>query len=451
MINWLIEWSVRNRYLVLLIYIGLAAAGYWALVRTPIDAIPDLSDNQVIVFTDWAGRSPKEVEDQITYPLVTSLQGLPGVRVVRASSAFSFSMINVIFEDNGELYWARTLVLERLNLVAKQLPQGVTPTLGPDATGVGQIFWYTLESDKSDLRELRSVQDWFVRYQLNSVPGVAEVASVGGYVQQYQVDVDPNKLRSYNMPLSTVVEAVQRSTNNVGGNVVEQAGEWAVVRGVGLIQSTADVENIVITSSNGTPVYVRNIATVQLGNAFRLGALDKNGKEAVGGVVIARYGVSTLAVIEAVKQKIEELKVGLPEGVSLVPFYDRTQLIHRATGTLERALIEELVLVTLAHIIFLAHFRSILIVTIPLPLAVLMSFLFMYFMGISSNLMSLSGIAIAIGVLFYAGTVVTENAFRYIEQHGVDVSDRPAVIRAVLESTKLVGRPVFFSMAIIIL
>jgi Cu(I)/Ag(I) efflux system membrane protein CusA/SilA len=451
MINWLIEWSVKNRYLVVLIYIGIAAAGYWALTRTPIDAIPDLSDNQVIVFTDWAGRSPKEVEDQVTYPLVTSLQGLPGVRVVRASSAFSFSMINVIFEDNVELYWARTRVLERLNLVAKQLPEGVTPTLGPDATGVGQIFWYTLESDKSDLRELRSVQDWFVRYQLNSVPGVAEVASVGGYVQQYQVDVDPNKLRGLNIPLSMVVEAVQRSNNNVGGNVVEQAGEWAVVRGVGLIQSTADVEDIVISSSNGTPIYVKNVAEVQLGNAFRLGALDKNGKEAVGGVVIARYGVNTLEVIDAVKQKIEELKVGLPEGVTLVPFYDRTELIHRATGTLERALIEELILVTLAHIIFLAHFRSILIVTIPLPLAVLMSFLFMYFMGITSNLMSLSGIAIAIGVLVDAGIVVTENAFRFIEKNNVDVRDRRAVIRTILESTKLVGRPVFFSMAIIIL
>ena len=451
MINWLIDWSIRNRVVVIGVYVAVALAGYWALTRTPIDAIPDLSDNQVIVFTDWAGRSPKEVEDQVTYPLVTSLQGLPGVRVVRASSAFSFSMVNVIFEDNVDLYWARTRVLERLNLVSKQLPEGVTPTLGPDATGVGQVFWYTLESEKSDLRELRSVQDWFVRYQLNSVPGVAEVASVGGYVQQYQVDVDPDKLRAYNIPLSVVVEAVQKSNNNVGGNVVEQSGQWAVVRGVGLIQSPQDVENIVIASSNGTPVYVKNVAEVRLGNAFRLGALDKDGKEAVGGVVIARYGVNTLEVIDAVKKKIEELKPGLPEGVALVPFYDRTQLIHRATSTLERALIEELILVTLAHIIFLAHFRSILIVTIPLPLAVLTSFLFMYFMGISSNLMSLSGIAIAIGVLVDAGIVVTENAFRFIELRKVDIKDRKAVTRTILESTKLVGRPVFFSMAIIIL
>ena len=451
MIHRLIEWSLKNRGIVVVLYIGLAAAGYWALTRTPIDAIPDLSDNQVIVFTDWAGRSPQEVEDQVTYPLVTNLQGLPGVRVVRASSAFSFSMINVIFEDNVDLYWARTRVLERLNLVSKQLPEGVTPTLGPDATGVGQVFWYTLESDSMNLRDLRTLQDWFVRYQLNSVPGVAEVASVGGYVQQYQVDVDPNKLRGLNIPLSRVVEAVERSNNNVGGNVVEQAGQWAVVRGIGLIESTADVENIVIGSSNGTPVYVKNVADVKLGNAFRTGALDKNGKEAVGGVVIARYGVNTLDVIDAVKKKIEELKIGLPDGVQIVPFYDRTQLIKRATSTLDRALIEELLLVTLAHIIFLAHFRSILIVTIPLPLSVLLSFLFMYFMGISSNLMSLSGIAIAIGVLVDAGIVVTENAFRYIEKQGIDTKDREAVWHAVLESTKLVGRPVFFSMAIIIL
>jgi copper/silver efflux system protein len=451
MIHRLIEFSLKNRMIILAIYIGLAGWGYWALVKTPIDAIPDLSENQVIVFTDWMGRSPQEVEDQVTYPLVTSLQGLPGVRTVRASSAFSFSMVNIIFEDGVDLYWARTRVLERLNLVSKQLPEGVVPTLGPDATGVGQIFWYTLESDQMNLRDLRTLQDWFVRYQLNSVPGVAEVASVGGYVQQYQVDVDPNKLRAYNIPLSMVVEAVERSNNNVGGNVVEQSGQWAVVRGIGLIESTADVENIVLGSNNGTPIYVRNVAEVKLGNAFRTGALDKNGKEAVGGVVIARYGVNTLEVIEGVKQRIGALQVGLPKGVKVVPFYDRTQLINRATGTLKRALIEELILVTLAHIIFLAHFRSILIVTIPLPLAVLISFLFMHYMGISSNLMSLSGIAIAIGVLVDAGIVVTENAFRFIEKRKVDPKDRRRVWETVLESTKLVGRPVFFSMAIIIL
>src|SRR5437773_1009937 len=335
MIQRFIELSLRNRGLVIAIYLGLAAWGYWALLHTPIDAIPDLSENQVIVFTDWTGRSPQEVEDQVTYPLVTNLQGLPGVRVVRASSAFSFSMINIIFEDNVDLYWARTRVLERLNLVTAQLPQGVTPTLGPDATGVGQVFWYTLESDQTNLRDLRTLQDWFVRYQLNSVPGVAEVASVGGYVQQYQIDVDPNKLRCYSLPLSTVVEAVQRSNNNVGGNVVEQSGQWSVVRGIGLIQSVTDIENIVLGAPNGIPIYVKNVANVKLGNAFRTGVLDKDGKEAVGGVVVARYGVNTLEVIDAIKQKIAAIQSGLPKGVSVVPFYDRTQLINRATGTLK--------------------------------------------------------------------------------------------------------------------
>ena len=451
MINWLIEWSLKNRGIVIVFFIALSGAGYWALLRTPIDAIPDLSDNQVIVFTDWPGRSPQEVEDQVTYPLVTSLQGLPGVRVVRASSAFSFSMVNIIFEDNVDLYCARTRVLERLNLVTKQMPEGVVPTLGPDATGVGQVFWYTLESDSMSLRDLRTLQDWFVRYQLNSVPGVAEVAGVGGYVQQYQVDVDPNKLRGFKIPLSMVVEAVQRSNSNVGGNVVEQAGQWAVVRGIGLIESTADVENIVIGSNDGTPIYVKNVAEVKLGNAFRTGALDKNGKEAVGGVVIARYGVNTLEVINNVKKKIEELKVGLPKGVTVVPFYDRTLLINRATDTLKNTLIEELVLVTLVCVVFLLNFRSILIVTIPLPLAVLSAFLFMYFMGISSNLMSLAGIAIAIGVLVDAGIVVTENAIRFMEKNKVDPKDRKAVWQSVLESAKLVGRPTFFSMAIIII
>ena len=451
MISRLIELSLRHRALVIAVYLALAAWGYWALLATPIDAIPDLSDNQVIVFTDWPGRSPQEVEDQVTYPLVTSLQGLAGVRVVRASSAFSFSMVNVIFEDDVELYWARTRILERLNLVAAQLPEGVRPTLGPDASGVGQVFWYTLESDRHSLRDLRTLQDWFVRYQLNSVPGVAEVASVGGYVQQYQVDVDPNRLRAYNLPLSAVVEAVERSNTNVGGNVVEQAGQWAVVRGLGLIESTADVENIVLGAQNGTPVFVKNVAEVKLGDAFRTGALDKNGAEAVGGVVVARYGVNVLEVIEGVKRKIEELQPGLPEGVRVVPFYDRTQLINRATDTLKWALVEELILVTLANLLFLAHFRSVFIVTVPLPLAVLFSFLFMKYFGITSNIMSLAGIAIAISDLVDAGIVVTENAYRAIEKEGIDTKDRARVWRAVLDATKTVGLPIFASMAIIVL
>lgn len=451
MINWLIDWSIRNRVIVIGIFIAVSAAGYWAVLRTPIDAIPDLSDNQVIVFTDWSGRSPKEVEDQITYPLVTNLQGLPGVRTVRASSAFSFSMVNVIFEDDIELYWARTRILERLNLVQRQLPDGVTPTLGPDASGLGQVFWYTLESDTMNLRDLRTLQDWFVRYQLSSTPGIAEVASVGGFVQQYQIDVDPNKLRAYGLPLSTVVDAVERSNNNVGGNVVEQAGEWAVVRGIGLVESVADVENIVIGSNSGTPIYVRNVADVKIGNAFRTGSLDKNGKEAVGGVVIMRYGVSAIDAIDAVKKKIEEIKPGLPEGVRIVPFYDRTELINRTADTLKYALVEEFILVTLVNLVFLAHFRSIFIVTIPLPLAALVSFLFMYFWGVTSNIMSLAGIAIAVSDLVDSGIVVTENAYRALEKEGVDLTDRKRVWEIVSEATKTIGRPIFSSTAIIVI
>ena len=451
MINWLIEWSLKNRMLVILIYIGIMIAGYWALVRTPIDAIPDLSDNQIIVFTDWSGRSPQEVEDQVTYPIVSNLQGLPGVRAVRASSAFSFSMVNVIFEDDVELYWARTRVAERLNTISGSLPQGVKPTLGPDATGVGQVFWYTLESESLDLRELRSIQDWFVRYQLNSVEGVSEVASVGGYVQQYQINVDPDRLRARGLTLRNVIDAVGASNSNVGGNVVEQSGEWSVVRGIGLLSGLRDIEGIVIGSSAGVPIRVNDIGTVEIGDAFRSGALDKNGREAVGGVVIARFGTSAIEVIDAVKRKIEELGPGLPGDVRIVPFYDRSDLIYRATDTLKNALIQELVLVTIANLLFLAHFRSVFVVTVPLPIAVLTSFLFMYFAGMSSNIMSLAGIAIAISDLVDAGIVVTENSYRAIEKKGIDTRDRKAVLRVILDSTKMVGRPIFSSIAIIVI
>jgi Cu(I)/Ag(I) efflux system membrane protein CusA/SilA len=451
MINRLIDVALRNRFLVIAVYLGLAGWGWWALGHTPIDAIPDLSDNQVIVFTDWAGHSPQEVEDQVTYPLTTNLQGLAGVRVVRSQSAFGFSMVYVVFEDDVDLYFARTRVLERMSLLAKSLPAGVTPTLGPDATGVGHVFWYTVESPTHSLRELRTMQDWFIRYQLNAVPGVAEVASVGGHVQQYQVDVDPNRLRTYNLPLSAVVSAVRDSNVNVGGNVLESNGSWLIVRGVGLIESIDDVKHIVIGASNGVPVRVEEIADVQIGNAFRVASLVKGSNEAVGGVVVARSGVNTKAVIDAVKARIAEIAPGLPSGVSIVPFYDRSDLIERATDTLRTALVEEIALVTLAHVVFLLHFRSILIVTIPLPLAVLMSFLGMYYAGISSNIMSLAGIAIAIGVLVDAGIVVTENAFRTVETRGIDPRDRGQVFNAVRESTRLVGRPVFFSMTIILL
>src|SRR3954447_22198190 len=451
MINRLIDVALKSRFIVVVVYLGLAGWGWWALTSTPIDAIPDLSDNQVIVFTDWPGHSPQEVEDQVTYPLPTNLQGLAGVRVVRSQSAFGFSMIYVVFEDNVELYFARTRVLERMSLVTKSLPTGVTPTLGPDATGVGDVFWYTVESPTHALRDLRTLQDWFIRYQLNAVPGVAEVASVGGHVQQYQVDVDPNRLRSYNLPLSAVVSAVRASNLNVGGNVLESNGAWLIVRGVGLIASVDDIKRIVVGGSNGVPVHVEQVANVHIGNAFRVASLVKGTHEAVGGVVVARTGVNTKLVIDAVKARIAQIAPGLPPGVRIVPFYDRSDLIEQAVGTLRTALIEEIALVTLAHVVFLMHLRSILIVTLPLPLAVLLSFLGMYYAGISSNIMSLAGIAIAIGVLVDAGIVVTENAFRYLEQRGVDPRDRPRVRATVLESTRLVGRPVFFSMAIIVL
>ena len=360
MINRLIELSLKNRVLVLALYLALAGWGWWAVTATPIDAIPDLSDNQVIVFTDWPGHSPQEVEDQVTYPLTVNLQGLAGVRVVRSQSAFGFSMIYVVFEDRVDLYFARARVLERMSLVTKILPAGVAPTLGPDATGVGHVFWYTVESPRHSLRELRTLQDWFVRYQLNSVPGVAEVASVGGFVQQYQIDVDPNRLRAFNLPLSAVVAAVRDSNMNVGGNVLESNGAWLIVRGVGLIESIDDVKRIPITASGGTPVYVDQVADVHVGDAFRVASLVKGTEEAVGGVVVARTGVNTKDVIDAVKARIAQIQPGLPPGVTIVPFYDRSELIERSVDTLRSALIEEIVLVTLAHIVFLMHFRSIL-------------------------------------------------------------------------------------------
>src|SRR5438876_67644 len=451
MINWLIDVSLRNRFLVIAGFLLVGGWGYWALLTTPIDAIPELSDNQVIVFTDWMGRSPQEIEDQITYPLTVSLQGLPGVRVVRSSSAFGFSMINVIFEDAVDLYVARTRVLERLNLLTKALPSGVVPTLGPDATGVGHVFWYTVEGQGYSLRDLRSLQDWFIRYQLNAVPGVAEVASVGGMVRQYQIDVDPNRLRAFHIPLSAVADAVMRSNRNVGGNVVEASGTWAVVRGLGLIARLSDIEDIVVGAENGIPIFVRQVAEVKIGDAFRASALVKGTDEAVGGVVVMRYGVSTVDVINQVKEKLKAIQAGLPAGVTIVPFYDRSGLIERAVATLKHALIEETIIVTLVNIVFLLHVRSVLIVTIPLPLAVLTAFLFMRYLGISSNLMSLAGIAIAIGVLVDAAIVVTENAFRFMEQRRIDPRNRRLVMATVLDATRVVGRPIFFSMTIIIL
>src|SRR5256714_1770625 len=443
MVNWLIEVSLRNRFLVLGLFALLGVWGYWALLSTPIDAIPDLSDNQVIVFKDWTGRSPQEVEDQITYPLTVSLQGLAGVRVVRSSSAFGFSMINVIFEASVDLYFARSGVLERLNLLTKALPAGVVPTLGPDATGVGHVFWYTVEGKGYSLRDLRSLQDWFIRYQLNSVPGVAEVASIGGTVRQYQIDVDPTRLRAYKIPLSAVVDAVLRSNRNVGGNVVEASGTWSVVRGLGLIENVRDVEDIVVGAEGGVPIFIKQVAQVKIGDAFRAAALIKGTDEAVGGVVVARYGVSTVDVINRVKGKIAALQAGLPAGVRIVSFYDRSALIERAVSTLERALIEETIVVTIVNIVFLLHLRSVLIVTIPLPLAVLTAFLFMRYLGMSSNIMSLAGIAIANGFLVDAGMVGTANAHPVMQERGGDTPDPGRAAATVRRGTRPVRPPVF--------
>jgi Cu(I)/Ag(I) efflux system membrane protein CusA/SilA len=447
MIGRIIDFSLDNRFLVLGFTLLLAAGGIYAVRTNPIDAIPDISETQIIVFADWPGRSPQEVEDQVTYPMVVNLQGLAGVKAVRSSSAFGFSMINVIFEDGTDLYFARTRILERMNLITSLLPRGVTPVLGPDASAVGQVFWYTVEGGDKDLGELRAIQDWFVRYQLNSVPGVAEVASIGGFVRQYQVDVDPNKLAAYGLSIRDVIDAVQRSNSNVGGKVLEQGGIEYVVRGLGLVRDVADVERIVVASRGGVPVYVSNLGSVSLGPEFRRGALEKGGREVVGGVVTMRYGQSAPEIIGRVKTKIGELQKGLPPGVEIVPFYDRSALIARAAGTLKRALLEEVLLVTLAHVVFLMHFRSILIVTLPLPLAILTSFLLMRVFGITSNIMSLGGIAIAIGVLVDAGIVITENVFRHYETEG---GKRP-LREIVRTASKQIGRPIFFSMVIILL
>ncbi len=447
MIDRLIDFSLRNRFLVLGVTLLVVAAGLYTVRTNPVDAIPDLSETQVIVFADWPGRSPQEVEDQVTYPMTVNLQGLAGVKAVRASSAFGFSMVNVIFEDGTDLYFGRQRILERMNLIQRLMPKGVTPVLGPDASAVGQVFWYTLEGEGRDLGELRALQDWFVRYQLNAVPGVAEVASIGGFVREYQIDLDPNKLTASGVSLRDVMTAVERSNNNVGGKTIEQNGMEYVVRGIGLIRSSSDVGEIAVSASGGVPVYLSSLGTIHLGPAFRRGALEKDGREVVGGVVTMRYGESAPEIIARVKAKIREVRRGLPAGVRIVPAYDRSALIGRAVGTLKRSLIEETLLVVLAHILFLMHFRSVLIVSAPLPVAVLIAFILMRVFGITSNIMSLMGIAIAIGVLVDAGIVITENCFRQIEKDG---GTRP-LIDSVRDAAQQIGRPIFFSMVIIVL
>jgi len=463
MINRLIEWSLRNRFLVLCAALLMVGWGIRSLYHTPVDAIPDLSENQVIVFADWSGRSPQEVEDQVTYPLSVNLQGLAGVKSIRASSMFGFTFLTLIFEENIDNYFARTRVLERLNYLGDRLPAGVVPKLGPDASGLGWVYQYYLAVDPAqspkggyDLSQLRSLQDWFVRYQLNALPGVAEVGSIGGFVRQYQIEVSPTRMRTLQVSLQDVLDAVEQSNLNVGGKVIEENGLEFVVRGVGLIESTADLESIVLKESEGTPIYLRDIATVQLGGDFRRGALDVDGREVVGGVVVMRNGQNALAVIRQVKEKIARLAPSLPPGVSIKPFYDRSTLIERSIATLKSTLLEEILLVALAHILFLWHFRSILIVTIPLPVSILISFILMTQFGITSNIMSLSGIAIAIGVLVDAGIVMTENVIRHCERREQQKGGRTRLTpeetwQCTLEAARQVGRPIFFAMLIIIL
>ncbi len=462
MISRLIEWSLKNRFLVLCGSLLLVAWGVKSVYRTPVDAIPDLSENQVIVFADWMGRSPQEVEDQVTYPLSVNLQGLAGVKTVRATSMFGFSLVTVIFEDKVDNYFARSRVLERLNLLTSQMPAGVVPQLGPDATGLGWIYQYYLNVDPTkapngqgyDLGQLRALQDFFVRYQLQSVAGVAEVGSVGGFVRQYQIEVSSTRMRALGVSLQDVMMAVGANNLNVGGKTIEENGMEFVVRGVGLVKQVSDLEGIVLMEKNGTPIYLRDVASVEIGGDFRRGALDVDGREVVGGIVVMRTGENAMEVIRRVKEKIAQLSPSLPPGVSLKSFYDRSDLIARTIGTLKHALIEEVILVTLAHIVFLFHFRSILIVTIPLPASILVSFILMEQFGISSNIMSLSGIAIAIGVLVDAGIVMTENVIRHCEEAEHAKGGRlnaAETYDCTLAAAKQVGRPIFFAMAIIVL
>jgi len=448
----IIEYSARNRVIVLMLFALIVGWGVWAVYRTPVDAIPDLSDNQVIVFTDFPGRSPQVVEDQVTYPLAVNLQGLPQVKAVRASSAFGFSMIYVIFEDKADIYWARTRVLERLNYAASLLPPGVVPTLGPDGTGVGHVFWYTVEGKGYDLEQLRTLQDWFVRYQLNTVPGVAEVASIGGFVREYQIDLDPHKLYSYNVTVGQVMEAVKRANSDVGGRLVEQADAEFLIRGRGYVKSTSDLENIVVGADmRGTPVYVKNLGTVQLGGAIRRGLLDLNGEgEAVGGIVVMRYGENAKDVIDRVKEKIVALEKGLPPGVKIKAAYDRSDLIQRAIDTLKRALTEESIVVSLVILAFLLHFQSSLVIVLTLPIAVLFAFITMKLMGVTSNIMSLGGIAIAIGVLVDAGVIMVENCYRHLSEMPPEERAEKR-LEVIIASAKQVGRAIFFSLAIIVL
>jgi Cu(I)/Ag(I) efflux system membrane protein CusA/SilA len=441
----MIRWSSRSAMLVLLATALAVAAGLYALSRTPLDAIPDLSDPQVIVSTEYRGQAPRVVEDQVTYPLTTALLAVPRSKVVRGFSFFGVSFVYVVFQDGTDIYWARSRVLEYLNFAQKSLPPGVTPSLGPDATAVGWIFEYAVIGAKQSLAELRTIQDWFVRYQLAKAGGVAEVASVGGFVKQYQVVVDPAKLRAYGIPLSRITEAVRASNMDVGGRVVEMSEREYMLRGRGYLRGTSDLEQVVLKSEGGTPVLLRDVARVELGPDARRGLTELNGEgEVVGGIVLQRDGANALTVIDNVKKKIAEIADGLPESVHILPVYDRSGLIHRAIDTLKRTLLEESVIVALVCMVFLMHARSALVAIIMLPVGILIAFIVMRVLGITSNIMSLGGIAIAVGAMVDAAIVMIENAHKRLERAPADVSRVHVLINAAVE----VGPALFFSLLV---
>ena len=449
MLRKIVEGSARNPFLVALGIAGLVAWGIYAVVNTPLDAIPDLSDVQVIVFTEYPGQAPQVVEDQVTYPLSTAMLAVPYAKVVRGYSFFGISFVYIIFEDGTDLYWARSRVLESLNFVSGRLPDGITPTLGPDATGVGWIYEYALvdRTGNHDLAELRSIQDWHLRYELQTVPGVAEVASVGGHVRQYQVEVDPNQLAAYGISLAHVRHAIKRSNSDIGGKLLEQAETEFMVRGRGYVTSIADLEQVAVgASESGTPILLRNVATVSLGPELRRGLTDLDGEgEAAAGVVIMRFGENALETIQNVKEKLAELSKNLPEGVEIIPVYDRAPLIERAVENLREKLIEQGLIVALICFVFLVHLRSALVAILLLPLGILFSFIIMYHQGINANIMSLGGIAIAIGTMIDAGIVMVENAHKHLERDGGKKPRREILIDAAVE----VGPSLFFSLSIV--
>lgn len=447
MIEKIIELSIKNKFLVILAIVFTIAGGIYSMGRMPLDAIPDLSDVQVIIFTEYAGQAPQVVEDQITYPLTSAMLSVPFAEAVRGYSFFGLSFVYIIFEDGTDLYWARSRVLEYLNFVSKRLPAGVTPTLGPDATGVGWVYEYILESNRHDLAQLRSIQDWFVRYELASVQGVADVASIGGYVKQYQVIVDPNKLVAFNIPLQNVKAAVKRSNSDAGGKLVEMGETEFMVRGLGYIKSSEDLENIPLgVDERGTPILLRNVATIRVGPELRRGIADYNGTgEVVGGIVVMRYGENALETIDNVKKRLAEIRSGLPEGVSIKTVYDRSGLILRAIDNLKTTLIEESIIVAFVCIIFFFHLRSALVGIFTLPVAVLISFIIMEKQGLNANIMSLGGIAIAVGAMIDAAIVMIENAHKHVERYG----GKKPHWDLILDSAKAVGPALFFSLLII--